>query len=174
MLRKHSVQDVLHPPSVRAAPIDPAAGGTLAEGSGHLAREGRDAVGHVARRHLVQRCVVHHAPREERRGLRDAERRDDGSELLDRLVARDLERTRGTQLAQQVTVAGEQDTILASRALDDLGVRRMQRELRAISAEGAQPPGVAAEHRVGEKAVHMPKRTRRVSISCPVGSVRMP
>src|SRR5436190_19000834 len=78
------------------------------------------------------------------------------------------------QLAQQMPVACEQDAILVTRAVDDFDVARMHGELRRVAADRAQPPGEAAEHRIGEETAHMPKRTRIVSISCPVGCARSP
>ena len=81
----------------------------------------------------------------------DVERNEDLLELHERIVAHDLECAAWTQLAQQVTVAREEDAILRGRELDEQVIARMRRE-EGVEVEHAQPACEALEHRVGEKA----------------------
>src|SRR5439155_18449562 len=104
-------------------------------------------------RHLVEWTVAVGAPREQRR---TAERHGGGHlpELLAEVIALDEQMTRQMGIPQEPRVAGQQETALTARALDQRAVAQVA-PVGDVVAEDAKPAGEPAEHPVDGETLHL-------------------
>lgn len=99
----------------------------------------------------VEWHVAQQAACEELGGRQEIECGDDLCELLEGRVGHDLDRLRWSELAEEIAVSRQQDPVIVDRALHDQRIRRVDRKLKSVGADDAQPSPEPAEHRIGEE-----------------------
>ena len=100
---------------MRAVPIHAAAVGTAADRTGKGTRCRRDQGDRFRRRYVIEQRVAHETSSKQFVRRRQLEGADDLRELLERDIAPDLQGLARTEVAEEVTVARQEHTVLSVR-----------------------------------------------------------